>query len=124
MPLTKENIENLAYEIIGTEINAQVYVINNVNDIFRKTYRNVYVMIQDKNMYYDVLISCPHAKDKDSIKKIGILNKHLLIHVGVREYRYGVIVEDGDYIMPGLIYIIYLSLPDDAKDILKWSVRN
>ena len=26
--------------------------------------------------------------------------------------------------MSGYLYIIYLPLPDDAKDILKWSVKN
>ncbi len=65
MPLTKENIENLTYEIIGTEMDAQTFVVNNVIDIFKKTYQNTYAEIQNKNNYYDILISCPHAKNRE-----------------------------------------------------------
>ena len=80
---------------------------------------------QDKNMYYDIVIYCPHAENNKSVKKIILLNKHLLIHIGEREYRYGV-VEEGEkyYIMPGLLCIIYLLLPKDVKNILKWNVKN
>ncbi len=78
---------------------------------------------QNKDNHYNVVIYCPHAKNKDSIKKIRIFNKHLLIHVGKREYRYG-IVGEGEYIIPGLICAIYLPLPKDVKDILKYSVKN
>ena len=123
MPLTKESIENLTYEIIGTEMEAQTFIVNNVLNIFKKTYRNVYVEVQDKDNHYDVLIYCPHAKNKNSVKKIMIFNKHLLIDIGEREYRYG-IVEEGEYIIPGLICIIYLPLPKDVKEILRWSVKN
>ncbi len=90
--------------------------------MFEKTYQNVYTETYDKNKYYEVIISCPHAKNKKSIKKITILNKHLLINIGEREYRYG--VGEKEYIIPGLICTIYLPLPDDVKNILKWSVKN
>ena len=98
-----------------------VFAVNDVNEIFRKTYQNVYAETYDKDNRYEVIISCPHAKNKDSIKKIRILNKHLLIHVGEREYRYEV---ETEYIMSGLACVIYLPLPDDVKDILRWSVKN
>ena len=126
MPLTKENIEELTETIICAEWEAQTFIVNNVIDIFRKTYQNTYAEMQDKDRYYDVLISCPHAKDKDLVKKIKIFNKHLLMHVGEREYRYGVVGEDGEkeYIMPGLICTIYLPLPNNGKNILRWSVKN
>ncbi len=77
-------------------------------------------------MYYDVLIYCPHAKNKDSVKKIMIFNKHLLIDIGEREYRYGIVGEEGEkyYIIPGLICAIYLPLPNNTKEILKYSVKN
>ncbi len=45
MPLTKENIENLTDTIIRAEWEAQTFVVNNVNDIFEKTYQNVYAEI-------------------------------------------------------------------------------
>ena len=72
-----------------------------------------------------MVIYCPHAKNKNSIKKITILNKHFLIYVGGREYRYGIVGEGGEkyYVIPGLLCAIYLSLPKDVKEILKWSVK-
>ena len=76
----------------------------------------------DKDIYYDVLISCPHAKNKNSIKKITAFNKHLLIHVGEREYRYQ--FDGKEHIMPGLLCTIYLPLPNNIKDISRWSVKN
>ncbi len=123
MPLTKENIENLTETIIRAEWEAQTFVVNNVNDIFEKTYQNVYAEMQGKNNHYDVLIYCPYAKNKESIKKIMIINKHLLINIGEREYRYGVVGE-GEYIMSGLICTAYLPLPNNAENILKYSVKN
>ena len=74
-------------------------------------------------MYYNVVIYCPHAKNKNSVKKIMIFNKHLLIDIGEREYRYG-IVGEGEYIMSSLACVIYLPLPEDIKNILRWSVKN
>ena len=126
MPLTKENIENLTETIIRAEWEAQTFVVNNVLNIFNKTYQNVYAEIQGKDNHYNIVIYCPHAKNKESVKKIRIFNKHLLIHVGEREYRYGVVGEDGEeeYIMSGLICTVYLSLPKDVKEILKYSVKN
>ena len=103
------------------EIWHKTFVVNDANEIFRKTYQNVYAETYDKNKYYEVIISCPHAKNKESVKKIKIFNKHLLIHVGEREYRYKVKTE---YVMPRLICAIYLPLPDDIKNILKRSVKN
>ncbi len=121
IPFTNENIERLTDTIIRAEWEAQTFVVNDANEIFRKTYQNVYAETYDKNKYYEVIISCPHAKNKESVKKIMVFNKHLLIHVGERVYRYGVVVEDGEreYIMPGLACVIYLPLPDDTNDILK-----
>ncbi len=126
MPLTKENIENLTETIIRTEWEAQTFIVNNVLNIFKKTYQNVYAETYDKNNHYDVIIYCPHAKNRESIKKIKILNKHLLIGIGEREYRYGVVVEDGEkyYVIPGLICTIYLPLSNDMKNILRYSVKN
>ena len=123
MPLTKENIENLKDTIIRTEWEAQTFIVDDVLNIFKETYQNVYAELYDKNKHYEVIIYCPYAKNKDSVKKIMIFNKHLLIDIGERKYRYG-IVGEGEYIMPGLICIIYLPLPDDVKDILKWDVKN
>ena len=123
MPLTKENIKNLTDTIIRAEWEAQTFVVNNVINIFNKTYQNVYAEIQGKNNHYNIVIYCPHAKNKDSVKKIKIFNKHLLINIGEREYRYG-IVGEGEYIVPGLICAIYLPLPNDVKEILKYSVKN
>ena len=123
MPLTKENVEELTETIIRAEWEAQTFVVNNVLNIFNKTYQNVYAEMQDKDNHYDVLIYCPHVKNKDSVKKIMILNKHLLIHVGEREYRYG-IVGEGEYIISGLICTVYLPLPNNTKEILKYSVKN
>ena len=42
-----------------------------------------------------------------------------------REYRYG-IVEEGEkyYIILGLICVVYLPLPKDVKNILKWNIKN
>ena len=49
-----------------------------------------------------------------------------MIHVGGREYRYGIVEEEGEkyYIILGLICVIYLPLPKDVENILKWSVKN
>ena len=67
---------------------------------FNKTYQNVYAEVQDKSNHYNVVIYCPHAKNKDSVKKIMILNKHLLIDIGEREYRY-MFADDEEYIITG-----------------------
>ncbi len=65
-----------------------------------------------------------HAKNRNSIKKmIMILNKHLLISIGEREYTYR-FADDEEYIIPGLICTIYLSPPKDIKEILKYNVKN
>ena len=47
--------------------------------------------------------------------------KHILAYLGKRftderEKKY--------YVMPGLICVIYLPLPKDVKEMLKWSVKN
>ncbi len=70
-----------------------------------------------------MIIYCPHAKNKDSIKKIMMFNKHLLINVGERKYTYK-FADNEEYIIPGLICMIYLPLPKDVKNILKYSVKN
>ena len=48
------------------------------------------------------------------------------MRVGEGEYRCGVVGEEGgkEYIMSGLICTIYLPLPKDVKNILKYNVRN
>ena len=76
--------------------------------------------------YYEIILYFLCIKECDSVEKIKILNKHLLINVGEREYRYGVVGEEGEkyYIMPGLICVIYLLLPKYVKEMLKWSVKN
>ena len=76
--------------------------------------------------YYEIILYFLCIKECGSVEKIKILNKHLLMHVGERVYRYGVVVEDGEreYIMPGLACVIYLPLPKDVNDILRWSVSN
>ena len=82
--------------------------------------------IYDEYKYYEILLYFLCIKENKTVKMIKILNKHLLIKIGERVYRYGVVVEDGEreYIMPGLACVIYLPLPDDVKVILRWSVRN
>ena len=72
MPLAKENIENLTDAIIYAEWQTQTFVADNVNDIFEKTYQNVYA-----------------EREKNTI------------------------------LMPGLLCVIYLLLPNDVKDILR-----
>ena len=42
-PLTKENIENLTDTIIRTEWEAQTFVVDDVLNIFNKTYQNIYI---------------------------------------------------------------------------------
>ena len=118
---TDDDVERLTCELMFQDYSTSYFLHN-----FNKTYRDVYAEMQDKNMYYDVLIYCPHAKNKDSVKKITIFNKHLLIDIGEREYRYGIVGEEGEkyYIMPGLLCVVYPPLPKDVKEILKWSVKN
>ncbi len=70
-----------------------------------------------------MVIYCPHAKNKNSVKKIMILNKHLLIDIGERKYTYE-FADDEEYTIPGLICTMYLPLPKDIKEILKYSVKN
>ena len=121
--MTKENIENLADTIIRAEWEAQTFIIDDVLNIFNKTYQNVYAEMQDKDNHYDVVVYCPYAKNKDSIKKIMIFNKHLLINIGERKYTYR-FADDEEYIMSGLICTVYLPLPNNAENILKYSVKN
>ncbi len=70
-----------------------------------------------------MIIYCPHAKNKDSIKKIMILNKHLLINIGEMKYTYR-FADDEEYIISELICAIYLPLPEVVKEILKYNVKN
>ena len=70
-----------------------------------------------------MIIYCPHAKNKESVKRIIIFNKHLLIHVGERKYTYN-FADDEEYTVSGLICAIHLPLPKDVKEILKYSVKN
>ncbi len=44
-PLTKENIENLTNTIIHAEWEAQTFVVDDVLNIFNKTYQNVYAEV-------------------------------------------------------------------------------
>ncbi len=114
---TDDDVEKLTCELMFHDYSSSYFLYK-----FNKTYQNVYAEIQDKDDHYEVIIYCPQAKNKDSVKKIKILNKHLLINIGEREYRYG--VDEREYIIPGLACIIYLPLPKDVKNILKWSVKN
>ena len=82
-----------------------------------------YMMRYNKNNHYNVVIYCPHAKNKNSIKKIKIFNKHLLIDIGERKYRYG-FEGKGEYTIRGLACMMNLPLPNNAEIILKYDVRN
>ena len=52
--------------------------------------------IYDEYKYYEIILYFLCIKENKTVKMIKILNKHLLMHVGEREYRYGVVVEDGE----------------------------
>ena len=72
---------------------------------FKYLSASVYAEIQSKDNHYEVIIYCPHTKNKDSIKKIMIFNKHLLIDIGERKYTYK-FADDEEYTVSGLICAI------------------
>ena len=102
----------------------QIFIVDDdIDGIFEKVYQNVYAEIYEKEGYYEVLIYCPYAKDRNSIKKVKIFDKRLLIDIGERKYRYGFEGKE-EYIISGLACMINLPLPDNTKDISEWNVKN
>jgi len=83
-------------------------MLRNRMETLRDRYMDVYAEAHDRDEYYEIIVYCPYARDDGWMRKMKILNNHLLIYIGLTTNE----------------YIIYVPISGDAREILNWNIKD